>query len=144
MAIKQLLFGMGLGTILLVGLFFNIVAHEAGHWAVAEADGLKPEIHFFEQSQEGKASFYTPSFSVSYSGRSSPEEDAEIAFAGPVVNLIITLVLMGLYFVIPKGKRTVNLALIFIMLVLPSLISFIVNMLPFAGNDGNILINALR
>jgi len=141
---KSLLFGMVLGIALFGSLFFNIVAHETGHWIAAEAFNLDPKIHLFEPFTGGKSSLFTPNFFTTYNSAAPESADAGIAFAGPLVNLIITLGLTAAYFAIPKEKRTFKLALLFIVLIVPSLISFIANMLPLPATDGSLIWNFLK
>ena len=141
---KSLLFGMALGIALFASLFFNITAHEAGHWTAAEALNLNPKIHIFEPYTGGSFSLFTPNFFTTYNGNGSPLADAKIAFAGPLVNLIITIGMIAAYFAIPKDKRTFNTALIFIVLIVPSLISFVANLLPLPATDGSLIWNFLR
>ncbi len=141
---KSLLFGMALGIVLFSSLFLNIVAHEVGHWAAAKTLNLNPKIHMFEPYEGGGFSLFTPNFFTTYTGNGSPLTDAKIAFAGPLANLIITICLIATYFAIPKEKRTFNIALLFIVLVVPSLISFIANLLPLPATDGTMIWNFLR
>ena len=142
--IKSLLFGMALGAMLLGGLFFNIVAHETGHWLAANSFGLDPHIHLFESYSTGKVSLFTPNFFTTYNSVNAPAIDAKIAFGGPLVNLLITLGLFGAYFAIPKEKRTFKVTLIFTVLLIPSIISVIANMLPIPFNDGGMVWSFLR
>lgn len=142
--LKSLLFGMALGAILLGSLFLNIFAHEAGHWTAAEAFNLNPKIHVFEPYAGGKFSLFTPNFFTTYSPNSLHLTDVIVAFAGPLVNLLITIGLIAVYFAIPKEKRTFRLNLILTVLIIPALISFIANMLPLPATDGSIIWNLVR
>ncbi len=141
---KSLLFGMALGLALFGSLFFNIVAHETGHWIAAETLNLNPKIHLFEPFTGGKSSLFTPNFFTTYNSAAPESADAGIAFAGPLVNLIITICLIAAYFAIPKEKRTFNISLLFIVLIVPSLISFVANLMPLPATDGNLIWNFLR
>jgi len=142
--IKSLLFGMGLGLLLLGFLLFNIVAHEAGHWAIADSFGLEPKIHLFESYSSGKISLFTPNFFTTYNSVDSDLVDATIASAGPLANMLITICLIAAYFAVPKEKRTFRVKLIFTVLLIPSIISVIANMLPIPFNDGSMIWSYLR
>ena len=142
--IKNFLFGISLGIILLASLGLNIVLHESGHFTAAKIADLNPKMHFFEPYGGGKVSSFTPNFFVTYGGKGSLAKDFGIAFAGPLVNLIITLFLLTVYFVIPKEKRTLRLNLVFAMLIVPSLMSFVANMLPIGFSDGSLILNYLK
>jgi len=142
--IKSLLFGMALGILLLGGLLFNIVAHETGHWMAANSFDLNPKVHLFESYSTGKVSLFTPNFFTTYNSVDSDLVDAAIASAGPLANLIITLVLTAAYFAIPKNRRNYKVTMIFIVLLIPSIISVIANLLPIPFNDGSMIWNYLR
>jgi len=135
--VKSLLFGAFLGVLLFAGLMFNIVTHEAGHWAVAESMDLSPKIHLFESYTNGTVSLFTPNFFTTYKTNNQAKTDAEIALAGPAINAFITLCLVAAYFAIPESKRTFKLGMIFTVLVLTALVSAVANMLPVPGTDGS-------
>lgn len=141
---KSLLFGMALGIALLGSLFLNIFAHEAGHWTAAEAFSLNPQIHVFEAYGGGSFSFFTPTFFTTYNPAGTLNQDILVAFAGPLFNLIITLGLIATYFAIPKEQRTFKPTLLFIVLTIPALISFVANLMPFPSTDGSMIFSYLR
>ena len=138
---KPLMRGIVLGLILFGGLYGNIVAHEMGHWLVANELNLDPKIHLFESPENGTRSFFNQNFFTTYNA-DSVKNDMFVAFAGPMINLIIALGLIALYFTIPKQKKYIRL--IVIMLIIPAILSFISNMLPTAGSDGALIMQNWR
>ncbi|MFH0869226.1 MAG: site-2 protease family protein [archaeon] len=142
--VKSLLFGAFLGVLLFAGLFFNIVVHESGHYAAASDLNLKPQMHFFaDYKQPYKVSLFTPNFFTLYEPHSSAKQDAEIALAGPMTNALIAACLIGVYIALPKNKKTFRLNLIFLVLIVPAVVSAFSNMLPLAGTDGSVIWNYL-
>lgn len=138
---KPLMRGIVLGLILFGGLYGNIIAHEMGHWLVANELNLDPKIHLFESPENGTRSFFNQNFFTTYNA-DSVKNDMFVAFAGPMINLIIALGLIALYFTIPKQKKYIRL--IVIMLIIPAILSFISNMLPTAGSDGALIMQNWR
>ena len=138
---KPLMRGIVLGLILFGGLYGNIVAHEMGHWLVANELNLDPKIHLFESPENGTRSFFNQNFFTTYNA-DSVKNDMFVAFAGPMINLIIALGLIALYFTIPKQKKYVRL--IVIMLIIPAILSFVSNIIPTAGSDGALIMQNWR
>jgi membrane-associated protease RseP (regulator of RpoE activity) len=133
--------GIVLGLILFGGLYGNIVAHEMGHWLVANELNLDPKIHLFESPENGTRSFFNQNFFTTYNA-DSVKNDMFVAFAGPMINLIIALGLIALYFTIPKQKKYIRL--IVIMLIIPAILSFVSNIIPTAGSDGFVMLQNWR
>ena len=129
---------------LLIGSFFlNVAIHEYGHYAVADHYGLNPEIHFSAISQDTEGiALYGPSAYTSYSSssRDFTPQDGIIALAGPLINLGFALAICGVYLAIPKQKRTFPVQACFAMMLVPSFLSFIINMLPIGASDGAIVL----
>lgn len=138
---KPLMRGIVLGLILFGGLYGNIVAHEMGHWLVANELNLDPKIHLFESPENGTRSFFNQNFFTTYNA-DSVKNDMFVAFAGPMINLIIALGLIALYFTIPKQKKYIRL--IVIMLIIPAILSFVSNIIPTAGSDGFVMLQNWR
>ena len=138
---KPLMRGIVLGLILFGGLYGNIIAHEMGHWLVANELNLDPKIHLFESPENGTRSFFNQNFFTTYNA-DSVKNDMFVAFAGPAVNLIIALGLIALYFTIPKQKKYIRL--IVIMLIIPAILSFVSNIIPTAGSDGALIMQNWR
>jgi len=138
---KPLMRGIVLGLILFGGLYGNIVAHEMGHWLVANELNLDPKIHLFESPENGTRSFFNQNFFTTYNA-DSVKNDMFVAFAGPMINLIIALGLIALYFTIPKQKKYIRL--IVIMLIIPAILSFVSNIIPTAGSDGALIMQNWR
>ena len=141
---KSLIFGMVLGIALLGSLFFNIFAHEAGHWTAAEIFSMEPKIHIFEAYGGGSFSLFTPNFFTTYNPVGTVGQDILVAFAGPLFNLLITIGLIATYFAIPKEHRTFKITLLFVVLTIPALVSFIANLMPFPSTDGSMIFSYLR
>lgn len=133
--------------ILLVGSFFlNIYIHEYGHYCVAEYFGLNPEVHFATTDADGnKISLYSPAAYTTYSSESKnlTTQDAIIAFAGPFVNLLFALVFCIVYITLPKKRKTFLTKTVFAMIIIPAIISFVINLIPVGISDGSIIVAAL-
>lgn len=125
----------------------NLYIHEYGHYTVANYYGLNPETHFesITISSDSKINPYTPAAYTSYTSNSREltTQDAAIAFAGPLVNLIFALIVCAAYLALPKQKRTFWVQTSFAILAVPAFISFIINLLPLGFSDGAIILNAL-
>lgn len=142
---KLLKIGLLLSVLLLGSFALNIGIHECGHYFVADQYGLNPEIHVDTISTGDKFALFTPSVFTSYTSGSAEltSQDAVIAFAGPLVNLIFALIVCTAYLIIPKHKRTFLVQACFAMLAVPAFVSFVVNLIPFGVSDGAVILNAL-
>ena len=138
---NQTLACMLLGLFFLGSFFANVFTHELGHYAVAEAAGLQPKMHA-DFGTENTAYFKTTGFFVSYNAESSDfvPTDGLIAFAGPLMNVILLVIILGVYFKMPK--KTTLTKLCFVALLIPTVLSVVSNLLPFAGTDGSIILNS--
>ena len=138
---NQTLACMLLGLFFLGSFFANVFTHELGHYAVAEAAGLQPKMHA-DFSTDNTAYFTTTGFFVSYNAESSDflPIDGLIAFAGPLMNVILLAVILTAYFKMPK--KTTLTKLFFAALLIPTVLSVVFNLLPFAGADGSIILNS--
>ena len=132
--------------ILIFSLLFNVVSHELGHWAVANYYGFEPKIHL-DSSNLTSAKFLVSNEPVAYTsylgGQSTNIQDAKVALAGPLVNLLLFFIIIGVYWSIPKRKRNVYTSLVFIALAVPAIVSAIGNLIPIHGSDGWIIYNKL-
>ena len=97
-------------------------------------------------STELKNVMYKTSFYTEYEAP-APEivkEDAYVAFAGPAVNLIITVLLTLALLVIPKNTpRKRFVALFLVLFLIPSILSVVINLIPVAGTDGSMIMQFL-
>ncbi len=136
---KQMLAGMLLGAIFLASFFLNIFVHELGHYSVAKAANLEPEIHLGISYKDNH--FYTTNFYVSYSAKSDEylPVDILIALAGPLANISVLIGLLAVYFKAPKKTRVTKL--VFAALLVPTILSIFSNLLPFGGSDGSTALN---
>ncbi len=125
-----------------------VVLHEAGHKIVALMFGLTATFHAaYEWLAFGVVLklfnapfvFFVPGY-VSYSGHVGPLGNAMIAFAGPLVNLLLflfaTLAIKQRWF---KAKH----APYFVLTKQVNLFLFIFNMLPFGFFDGSQLLDGV-
>ena len=136
--------GALLGILLFAGLYGNIFAHELGHYLMADHFSLEPKVYLFDNGTGTGFSFFNQNFYTTYDNPSTQtaKTDFMIALAGPVANLLIVLALVCLYFKIPKQKQILRLAVI--MLLIPSIVSVLSNIIPAAGTDGGIIWSYLR
>ncbi|MBD3262846.1 hypothetical protein GF374_00515 [Candidatus Woesearchaeota archaeon] len=143
---KKLLLGLMLMVLLFGSFFLNIFIHEYGHYTVADYYELNPTVHFDSTAPaDSKFALYLPDAFTSYSssGEVLTKQDATIAFAGPLVNLIFALSVCGIYVCLPRKRKTVKMQMCFAMLAIPAFLSFIVNLLPIGFSDGAIILSAL-
>lgn len=141
---KPLIKGMLLGVLLFTGLYGNIMLHETGHFIAAEHFNLQPKMYLFDNGTGTGFSFFNQNFYTTYNSPASYASyvDFLIALAGPLANVLLVLGLAIAYFKVPKTKGTLRLAIL--MLLIPSVISVLSNLLPVAGTDGGIVWNYLR
>lgn len=141
---QALLRGALFGVLLFAGLYANIIGHEFGHFLVAQNLGLQPELHLFENESGTGFSFVDQRHYVSYQSPSVEldEFDFKVALAGPLTNLLAALGLAYAYIKTPKNKKTLRIALI--MLIIPSVLSAIMNFIPAPGIDGDAIWGYLR
>ena len=122
----------------------NVVLHEVGHYAAAEHYGLEPEIDFDFNGIEDALSFSFESraiASTSFVDNGNREELFVIVSMGPFVNLILSLIFMTLFVVFRKGGFFAEMALIACVV---SFGAFAMNILPFEGIDGKIIVDLLH
>jgi len=137
--------GVLFGALLFSGLYMNIIGHEIGHFLVAQNLSLQPELHLFENSTTGEGfSFAHQRHYVSYLSPTSELDkiDFKVALAGPLTNVLIALGLALAYIKTPKSKRTLRTALI--MLLIPSVLSAALNLIPSPGIDGDTIWSYMR
>ncbi|MEM4247685.1 MAG: hypothetical protein QXH80_00275 [Candidatus Nanoarchaeia archaeon] len=139
---KSLLFGAFLGVMLFASLFGNIVAHEFGHWLVAEHYGLNPQMHLGESLGGEKANLFTASFFTTYNAPVCTEQDIYVTFAGPLANILIAAGLFLAYKIMPR--KTFRINMLFLVLIVPAVLSAIVNLAPLPASDGALILGYLR
>ncbi len=131
---------------IIFGMGFNIVAHETGHYVVAEIYGYNPEMHFNTPLTNESKTFEidTAVAYVSYSSFTADivREDAYIAFAGPLVNLILGIIFTVVYIIRPNKDDFPSLILL--IFVITSLVAGLSNLYPAGSSDGLVILNYLR
>lgn len=137
---RQLAFGI---LIVFISMATNVLLHELGHFAVADALGFNPSLHIEAPlSITGKyvaaGAAYT-TYSTIYPGVSF--QDVLIAVAGPLVNAILVLAAFAVYLFSPKHKDLIKFGLLIFVLV--SLISLAVNIIPLGATDGSVILSYL-
>ena len=119
-------------AVFVISIGANVLIHEGAHYAAAELLGLEPKIYFV-QPDTSVTGFFSADSGIAYVAYNSDtsevvKEDALIASAGPLANLILGCFGLLLYFN-PKRSNTGKLLLLLLLTV--SLVSFAVNILPF-------------
>lgn len=143
---KRLKLGLLLSVLLIGSFFFNICIHECGHYAAAKVYDLNPQVHFDAYDPDtGKLTLYSPMAYTTYGSNNIEvtNQDALIAFAGPAVNLIFALLILGAYISIPKTKKYFWARACLIAIFIPAIVSFAVNMIPIGAADGAVIFSAL-
>jgi len=142
METKPLLLGALLGIALFVSLFANIAVHEFGHWTVAGYYGLSPEMHFGEAPNGETVSLYSPTFFTTYNAPDRDTQDFLVALSGPLANVLMATVLTAVYAFIPRKSQYTTL--LFIVIIMPAILSAIANLLPMPASDGEVVWQFLR
>jgi membrane-associated protease RseP (regulator of RpoE activity) len=141
-------------------LVINVVAHEYGHYKVAQYYDLNPKMNLpINDLKDVKSlSFYmSDDFRayVSFDATGTNRQDLFVTFAGPAINLLLSLLIIFVYFLLVyrlkksnkfyKKNYLILLALdaIFISLLIPCVLSFLINMLPITGSDGLVIYELL-
>ena len=136
---------IGLFTIIF-SMGFNVVIHELGHFAVASSFNYEPEMHFNTPlTNESKTFEIDEAIAyVSYSSVTADivKEDAYIAFAGPLVNIILGTLFSVMYLLNPK--KAGNWALVLLILAITSYVAGFSNLYPNGRSDGAIILEYLR
>jgi len=139
--IKILKVGLVL-LIFTISFIGNVYLHEYGHYVTAGLLGLNPNI---EISSIGESLNYIleskPVASVGFEGDALKSEMFLVGLMGPFMNILLSFVFLIIYFASEKNEYVKKFALAGLI---PSVLSFIVNMLPFEGTDGNILLSLLN
>jgi hypothetical protein len=135
--IKFTILAMFFSIIFVASLATNLVVHEGAHYFVADALGVNPEVRFTPENVSSK-NFFSMDTEIAYVQYSSDtsditQDDALIASAGPLADL--TLGSLGLFFYF-KTKRTKIAKMLLIFVIVPALISFVTNSIPFHPADG--------
>lgn len=115
----------------------NVVMHEIGHYLIANYHDLKPEIELNIENI-GDLGFSLEEKTIASTSFNSPNSEnilIAISFMGPVMNLVLG-VAFSIFFMLVSNKKT---KLIFLVGIIISLLSFVTNLLPFEGTDGNII-----
>ena len=84
-------------SLLVLSMAASVYLHELGHFAVADAFGLTPDIHFVEYNELREVAFSAQSVPlayVRYATGSNALQDFLIAIAGPLVNLVMAIALV--------------------------------------------------
>jgi Zn-dependent protease len=121
----------------------NILAHEAGHYAVAKSYGLEPKLHINEPTAYAQ-NFWSADSSLAYVSYQSSTadimfQDFLIASAGPAVNLLILALSLFAY----KKTDHNSLKLFLVSPIVISIMSVIANIYPISPTDGYILFSYL-
>jgi Zn-dependent protease len=132
-------------ALIVISICANVYLHELGHFAVADAAGLSPSIHFMEYDNLSEVAFSAqniPLAYVTYSVSASAIQDLIIALAGPLVNVLLAILIAVAYMYTPLKDR-VSVQLAYFVLLIPTLIAIVSNFIPIAGTDGYLMLKAI-
>ncbi|MFP4111565.1 MAG: site-2 protease family protein [Candidatus Woesearchaeota archaeon] len=146
------------GTVL--GIVGNVYFHEVGHYLVAKAYDLEPEMHFTTGNSDGGlfSIIMSNEFKafVRFNATKNQIQNLLVTSAGPLVNLFFSIVLAVLYFgVLRKLKKNKDLYVkkfwvflmldvVFVSFFIPSILSFVINMSLISGSDGTVIYSLIR
>lgn len=145
----------------------NVYLHEMGHAAVAEYYGLEPRIHIDDMFLvEGEFRFNLhPRAYTTFSDPGDTAKNIWITLAGPLVNIGISILFAVLYTIfrslvmrrlrraahkgrIKEQSHLITLCffvdVIFISMLVPAIISAVVNLSDIPGSDGAFLRELMR
>ena len=131
-------------TFVFVNVFLlNVVLHEVGHYVTAEHYNLEPRIEFDFNGIGDALSFSFESraiASTSFVDNGNKEELFFIVSMGPFINLILGLIFMTLFVVFRKKGFFAEMMII---ATIVSLGAFVMNILPFEGIDGRVMLDLI-
>jgi membrane-associated protease RseP (regulator of RpoE activity) len=119
----------------------NVYAHELGHYVAADMFGLSPRISY--ESAKDTLNFGLESKALAYTEFNQTENKEQmffIALAGPLVNLLLVMIFLLIYINYRHIPVIQNIA---IGGLIPSIFSFVVNILPYASSDGMAIISSI-
>jgi Zn-dependent protease len=145
-------------------IVLNVHLHELGHYVVAEHYGLQPHIHIsgIVEHEGGLRFNMNPRAHTTFVDPHDVMKNIAITIAGPLVNILLTAGFMLLHLFIKrllkkkiktemvpskywKLTRTAFFVdMIFLGLIIPSLVSAIVNLSNITGSDGAFLRELLK
>jgi len=137
--IKILFVVFGILAAFLVSFMGNVYLHELGHYAAADHFGLNPEIKW--ENIEAGWSFRFETKAVAYTEFDKSDSDIEmfvVALTGPLVNLVLGLIFLSIYVL---KKDNVYVRMLVLTALVPCIFSFLMNVLPFNGTDGEFILN---
>ncbi len=134
--LKKIALVLALFAISFASLVLNIAIHEAGHYAVAGLFGLQPKMGF-----EGGAGFIWNNEPIAYTIYigGTQIQDALISAAGPLANFLVFI--FSVLFC--RKSKNFNLQLVLLALSIVALLSFVSNIIPSSGSDGEVLVKLL-
>ncbi len=150
-----------------VSVFVNVYLHELGHYVVADHYGLEPDMHIDSiiEGEPGEARFnMNPEAYVRYRNPGDTWKNIFVTAAGPLMNLLLFVFFFSMNImskrwfrkkirvakrVDPKSavvyiRASFMVDLVLLSMAVPSLISFIVNMMNIPGSDGAHLRQLIR
>ena len=119
-------------------LLLNVILHEIGHYVIADYYNLDPKIEFsLENIRNFSLNFNSvPLADTSFNDPKNHSSLADVAMAGPIVNLFLGIIF---FFIFIFNKKREYLREIMIIAMMVSFASFIMNMLPLSGSDGSLI-----
>jgi len=126
--------------IFLISFIGNVYFHEGGHYLAAEMFGLRPSLEV--ASIDNSLNYILeskPITSVSFD-EAGKIETFIIGLLGPLINLLISIIFLIIYL----ANRNDYVKMVSLTGFIPSIMSFVVNILPFNGTDGSVLLSLLN
>jgi hypothetical protein len=127
--------------VFLISFLGNVYFHEIGHFVAADSMGLNPKINI--EPLENSLKFTTQSQALAYTEFDKTETKSQmffIAIMGPLVNLLLIIIFFMIYTHYAHNPRIQIVALAGLI---PSIFSFIVNIIPFGVTDGMIILTQI-
>lgn len=131
-----------LAIVFVLSFMGNVYLHEFGHYVAADLLDLEPHIHM-EPVTKDTFSLTLQSTPLAYTEFKHTTSGMAIVFVaatGLLVNLLLILIFIILY---KNYAHKPQVQVFAVAGLIPSILAFVINALPFASTDGMMIVQAL-
>ena len=136
---KEDIIRVGIYVLIFINVFLlNVILHEIGHYIAADYYNLEPEVEI-DLNSVGNLGFGfkgVPIASTSFNEPSSENEFISVVLMGPLLNLLLMIIFFIGFIFFRENKYLKEIMIIGFVI---SISSFIMNIIPIEGTDGNLL-----